>query len=120
MSNKGNAGRGRKKGVPNKDTQYLIDLCAKNKMDPALILIHIANGDWKALGYDSPTIVKPGFGGVEIDSLVIEIDHRLDAAKKLMEFIYPKRKSVEIKADENNKGFVLAYNPQAMKNEPST
>lgn len=105
-----------RKGIPNKDIGYIIDLCEKLKCDPVEILCHVANGDWKALGYKSPMVEKVGLGGKIIDEDRIQLDHRIDSAKKLMDFIYPKRKSIEIKDENgNDKGFVLAYNPANLK-----
>jgi hypothetical protein len=116
---KNSAGRkgGRQKGTPNKDTTYLVELCEKLNCDPAEILILIAKGDWQSLGYETPMIEKFGVGGVKIIEHVIQLDHRVDAAKTLMGFIYPKRKSVEIKDDTSSgiKPIVLAYSEEALK-----
>lgn len=107
---------GRQKGTPNKDTTYLMGLLDKNKFDPVEFLIKVANNDWKALGYDQPTYTKQGYQGIEYEENVITMDHRIDAAKSLVGYIYPKRKSVEITSVDANAGVIMmSYNPQALK-----
>jgi hypothetical protein len=110
-----------RKGIPNKDVSFIIETCERLKCDPVEILCYVANGDWKSLGYKGPTQQQVGMGGVKVEVPVIQLDHRIDSAKKLMDFIYPKRKAIEITDPSgNDKGFVLAYNPATLKssNEP--
>jgi hypothetical protein len=107
---------GREKGTPNKDTQHIMDLCRKLDCDPVEIMVHIAKGDWKALGYDTGEIQKVSFGVPTYEDR-IQLSDRLDASKTLMGFIYPKRKAIEIKDDSGNtvKPIVLAYNQEALE-----
>lgn len=105
-----------RKGIPNKDVSFIIETCERLKCDPVEILCFVANGDWKALGYKGPTQQQVGMGGVKVEVPVIQLDHRIDSAKKLMDFIYPKRKAIELTdANSESKGFVLAYNPADLK-----
>lgn len=55
-------------------------------------------GDWEALGYDGPTreIVTPNGRIIDVD--VIEPETRLHAAGKAADFLYPKRKAIELSA----------------------
>lgn len=108
---------GRQPGTPNKDTQHIVELCKRLKCDPVKILVLVANNDWKALGYESATIERMGFQGMPILEPIIELDHRIDAAKTLVNFIYPKRKAIEIKDDSGNtiKPIVLAYSAEGLK-----
>lgn len=89
---------GRVKGTPNKDTVNLEIIAAKCGKSPFEILCLIANADWKALGYDSPqTIVQTKQGGrVMIDR--INIVDRREAASEAAQYMYSKRKAVEVNA----------------------
>lgn len=91
---------GRKAGTVNKRTQEAIDLAKKLKVDPLEILLLITKGDWKALGYDSPTITKVTSEGFTVEVERIELDHRIKSAKEACNYIYPKRKSIEIKDED--------------------
>lgn len=82
-------------GTPNKDTQSLIDLAHKKGINPFEILLNIANGDWKALGYkEDKTVVQTKTGLSYVER--ITMDHRMAAAAHASQYLYPKRKSVEI------------------------
>ena len=52
---KGHKTGGRKKGTPNRDTQYLIDKCNEMNHNPVEFYVHIVKGDWEAVGLDSKT-----------------------------------------------------------------
>lgn len=112
---------GRAKGTPNKDTQHIVDVCAKHNFDPVEVLVFIAMNDWQSLGYDSPEQEKLGSGGIKIFEDRIKVESRADAAKTLMNFIYPKRKSVEFKDELSSsiKPIVLAYSEESLKKAAS-
>ena len=110
---------GRKKGVPNKNTQLIFDLCQKNKFCPIETLILVGKGDWKSLGYESPEVEKMGLGGVKIFEDRIQLDHRIDACKKLIDYMYPKRKAIELTGDDEHKPIVLSYNVTDIKKAAS-
>jgi hypothetical protein len=79
-------GSGRKKGTPNKRTGEAREVFVKHKIDPLEVLALMAKGDWKALGYKE---------GEEPDQkLALEL--RFYAAKEGAQYLYPKRKAVEI------------------------
>lgn len=107
---------GSRKGIPNKDTTYLMELLSKHNFDPAELLILVAKGDYKALGYDRPTYTKQGYQGIEMEEYHITMDHRIDASKTLTAHVYPKRKAVEITNTDPNSGVIMmSYNPLALK-----
>lgn len=103
-------------GTPNKDTQALIDLAHKKGINPFEILLHIANGDWKALGYKDDKAVVQTKSGVSYCER-ITMDHRMAAAAHASQYLYPKRKSVEIHAtaEESHSKLVINFGP---KEEP--
>lgn len=108
---------GRKKGTPNKSTEWIFELCQKHNFDPIETLIHIAKCDFVALGYETNTIEKfTKSGDMYLDDR-ITIDHRLNAANSLTGYMYPKRKAIEIKDTSGNeiKPIVLAYSEESLK-----
>lgn len=107
---------GRQKGTPNKSTEYIFDLCQKHDFDPIEILIYVAQADWESLGYPNPTIEKMGFQGNLVEELVISTEHRMDATKTLVSYMYPKRKAIEVKnTDPQSSTITLNYNPLTLK-----
>lgn len=102
-------GSGRKAGTPNKDTKTLMERCEALKVDPFEILAMTAKGDWKGLGF-KPTLEHiTGPGGQPLTrekEPVIELDLRVQAAKEMCQYLYPKRKAIELTADEDS-GFKI-------------
>lgn len=96
---------GRAKGTPNKSTQSLMEKCERLGCDPFEILLRFAMGDWKGLGYEAQQALKQVTeGGEHIYEDVIPPELRQKSAKEASEYLYPKRKAVEISGDED-KGF---------------
>lgn len=106
---------GRKAGVPNKKTEHFFEMCDKYGFDPVEFNINVAMNNWKALGYPNRTYqVSTGDGVIEVD--FIELKDRVNANNKLLDFMYPKRKAIEVTNDTGEqKGFILAYNPNDLK-----
>lgn len=68
-------GAGRKKGTPNRRTEALMDKCERLNIDPFEGLLRLTD-------HNDPTIA-------------------LSAYKEVCQYIYPKRKALEITADVN-------------------
>lgn len=85
---------GRKKGVPNKLTKELQDLTERLGVDPFEVLLMIAAGDWKGLGYPKGIAIGP-FG---IRYPTIDPSVRAKAASEACGYLFPKRKSIELSA----------------------
>lgn len=64
-------------------------------LDPFKVLLHIMNGDWKAIGLKSATVTRYTAKGEPYDEEAIQLDHRLSAAKEATKYIYPQQKSIE-------------------------
>ncbi len=93
-------GAGRKKGGLNKDRIPLIDKCAELGCDPFEVLIRFAAGDWRGLGYQAGQKIKTIMSNGEIlYEDVISPDLRGMCAKEACQYIYPKRKALEIDAN---------------------
>ncbi len=74
---------GRKAGTPNKKTQSLEDKAREMEVDPFEILLRVAKGDWRGLGYKEN---------------VISLETRLKAASEACTYLFPKRKAIQITA----------------------
>lgn len=107
---------GRQKGTPNKTTEHIFDVCERMKFDPIINLVHIATNNWEALGYTSEHIERLGFGGQVAYEDRISIKDRSNASEKLVDYMYPKRKAIEVKTDATKDTTInLNYNPAALK-----
>lgn len=89
-------GSGRKKGTPNKDSLPLLQKAKQLNVDPFEILLLFANGDWKGLGYAYPTATRVGKNGETYEVDIITPEHRLKAAAESSQYLYPKRKAIQI------------------------
>lgn len=94
----GNKTGGRKKGTPNKNTQELIDLADQLGVNPFAILLHFASGNYEALGMPKQVVKSAGMGRTYIEDSILP-EMRLDAAYKCAQFLYPKRKALEVKKE---------------------
>lgn len=86
---------GRKPGTPNKKSLDVRAIAERLGCDPFEILIYMAKGDWKSLGYekkDRLTSVSQA-GDVYEDQVTPEM--RLKAASEASQYLYPKRKAIE-------------------------
>lgn len=92
---KGKKTGGRKKGTPNKDSLNAETIAEKLGVDPFKILLHFANGNWKALGYKEQTVTKFAKGGEPYKEDVISPELRGNCSARACEFILPKRKAIE-------------------------
>ena len=96
-----NKGKGRPKGSQNKITKTAREIADRMGVCPMEILLHFANKDWKALGYESPTLLKiTADGAHEVDRISAEL--RASCAKEAAKYIYPTQKAVEITTDDNS------------------
>lgn len=100
-----NPNAGRKKGTPNKDTRTLQEKAAALGCDPFEVLIYFAKGDWEALGYkNSERVVSTSENGVTT-APVISAELRQKSAKDACEYLYPKRKAVEVSGPDGGDPF---------------
>lgn len=103
---KGQKTGGRTKGTPNKERHNALALVDELGVDPIRVMLLIAKGDWKALGYEAPVSIKIGKNGESYSEEVISLTHRLTACADVAPYLYPKLKSIEHKmSDEEGSGF---------------
>lgn len=92
---------GRTKGTPNKRSQHVEEIASRFKLDPFELLMMVVSGDWKGLGYDSPSTTSYSPAGIEFEELNITLDHRIQAAKEASKYLYSQKKAVEISSAED-------------------
>jgi hypothetical protein len=98
---------GRTKGSLNKRTFQLKEHIKSLGCDPLEVLVYFAKGDWKALGYESPTVTKVTQDGTLVQVERITTDNRIAAAKEAAQYIYAKLRSIEVSdPDGNPVGFI--------------
>lgn len=87
---------GRRIGTPNKVTTDLHALADKLHINPFEILLRFAGNDWQGLGYDSATKTILSKSGELIEVDTIDTAERIVAAKAACDYLFPKRKAVEV------------------------
>jgi hypothetical protein len=100
---------GRAKGVPNRKTQDLLDKAREMGVDPFEVLLMFAAGDWKSLGYDQDKYITETDRGT-IVKWTIEPSVRAKCASDACQYIYPKRKAIELSKDPNSQEQVIMVN----------
>lgn len=91
---------GRTRGTPNRKTQNLFDKAHELNVNPFEILLLFAKGDWKSLGYDDGQRLKMVTeGGQHVYEDVITAELRATSAKEACQYLYPKRRAIEVSAD---------------------
>lgn len=113
---------GRKKGTPNKRTLELAERAKRLDVDPFEILLLFAKGAWKKLGYKTETRTCFTQAGIEFEEDIIKPEHRIKAAAEAAQYLFPKRKAVEITGKEGGPVEVADSRPalQALLADPTT
>lgn len=108
----GSKSGGRKKGTPNKETVDARAIAERLGVDPFEVLLLFAIGDWKALGYDKANRLVSSNQYANIYEDTIPPALRKAAASDASQYLYPKRKAVELKdSDGNNLPIVMLTLP---------
>lgn len=94
---------GRKAGVPNRRTLQVEEIASRFSIDPFEVLMMVAAGDWKGMGYESPTRTSFAASGIEFEEPVIKISDRVSAAKEASKYLYSQRQAVTIDANKIHK-----------------
>jgi hypothetical protein len=106
---------GRTKGTLNKVTQDILDRAAEMGVDPFQILLYYCARNWKALGYSSETITKVLKDGGTIEVERIPPERQLEAVKEACQYMYPKRKAIELSNKEGSEGFKIIFEDYGKK-----
>lgn len=92
---------GRQKGTPNKRNFKVEEIAAKFSIDPFEVLMMVAAGDWKALGYEGPTRTSFAASGIEFEEPWIKLSDRVQAAKEAAKYLYSQKQSVALSTAED-------------------
>lgn len=122
---------GRPKGSVNRRTLEAIETAERLECDPFEVLLLFAKGDWKALGYDNECYFSENAEGATKLGYTIPPELRARCAEKAVEYLLPKRKSVEHVKENMLDGMSPEQKLEAMKqavlmlegqlkNEPTT
>lgn len=105
MSNRGAAPGerrgGRQKGTPNKKTQAIEAMLEHYGCEPLEVLAMVANGEPLKARIGVGELSKKAPGKEDGDDDFVEgdviptLDQRINAAKELCNYVYPKRKAIE-------------------------
>jgi hypothetical protein len=97
-------GSGRKPGTLNKKTEDLQSLAEEMGVHPFKILLQFASGNWKDLGYEDEYDLKYTQQGEPYKVRVIQPETRVKAASEAAQYLYAKRKQIEIIPEDNGGG----------------
>jgi hypothetical protein len=112
MGMKGLKTGGRKKG--SKNILFKAELIAqKYNMDPFEVLMQIACGDWKALGFDAKTKTAWLASGIEFEEDAVKLGDRLQAAKEACKYLHSTKQAVEMSTGEE--GFIVTIRDYTKK-----
>lgn len=101
---------GRQKGVLNKRNQFVEDIAARFKLDPFEVLMMVASGDWKGLGFEHQNKVIIGEkAGIEfsIEEPNIKLADRVQAAKEAAKYLYSQKQAVALSTGESGIKIVI-------------
>jgi hypothetical protein len=91
---------GRPKGSPNARTQDLYAIAERLEVNPFEVLLHFAKRDYEALGMDEFKETTKKDGSVVLEPS-ISPETQMNAAGKACEYLYPKRRSIDHKFDDD-------------------
>jgi hypothetical protein len=91
---------GRPKGSQNKRTLEIQEIANRVGVNPLEILLKIAAGDWKGLGYVNEVYIKETAEGEQTMGYTITPEMRLNAAKEASQYLYSKKRPEEPVEDE--------------------
>lgn len=89
----------RTKGAWNKHTFQVEELAQKYSKEPFEILLMIAHGDWKGLGYEKPTRTSFTAAGIEFEEDIIQVKDRVSAASKACGYLYTAKHVIKLSND---------------------
>lgn len=106
MARNPNDGRGRvggrSKGTPNKKTINAQAIADRLGIDPFEVLLLLATGDWKALGYKKRERLTSANEWASIYEDSIPVGVRASCAAQACNYLYPRRKAIDLKLDQDN------------------
>lgn len=112
---KGIKSGGRIKGTPNKDSAPVTAVAARLGIDPFEVLLRFAMGDWKNLGYETEQYISSANENGTFYKWTIDPAVRMKAAAEASQYLYPKKKALELSADSENAGIKIIIEDYSKK-----
>jgi len=106
---------GRPKGAKNKRNYIVERIAAKFELDPFEVLMMIAVGDWKGLGFEAKTRTTFTPQGIEVEEEVIPIAQRCIAAKEATKYLYTPKTKVELSTPDGASPFRIIVEDYSSK-----
>lgn len=91
----------RPKGSLNRRTRLVEEIAKQFDLDPFEVLMMVAAGDWKGLGYDSQMRTSFAASGIEFEEQWIKLSDRVTAAKEAAKYLYAAKQSVAISTGDS-------------------
>lgn len=104
---------GRLKGSKNKHSFQVEEIAQKFDVEPFEVLMMIAVGDWKGLGFDSPNKTSFTSAGIEYEEPHIKLSDRVQAAKEACKYLYSQKQSVAVSTGDQGFKVVVEDYTQA-------
>ena len=102
---------GRPKGAKNRRTMKVEEIADKyitrDDQDPFAVLLMVAAGDWKALGFDMKDKISYTNSGIEFEEMNIKLSDRISAAKEAAKYLYAQKQSIEHSTGESGVKIIL-------------
>lgn len=99
---KGKKTGGRVKGSVNIRTFVAEEIAAKFEIDPLEVLMMVATGDWKGLGFDAPSKISYTSAGIEFEEPNIKLSDRVQASKEAAKYLYSAKQAVAISGPDES------------------
>lgn len=91
----------RTKGSKNKKTFEVEEIAARFDLNPFEVLMMVAAGDWKGLGFDSKTQTVYTAQGIEMEVENIRLSDRVAAAKEAARYLFSTKQPVDPKTGDS-------------------
>lgn len=91
----------RPKGAKNKRNLEVEEIALRFDMNPFEVLMMIAAGDWKGLGFEEKTHTTFTPQGIEIEEQNISVGERGKAAAACCKYLYSAKQSVEVSTGQS-------------------
>jgi hypothetical protein len=94
----------RPKGSKNKHSFQVEEIAHRFQMEPFEFAMHVMNGNWKELGYDSQykTILTDGGEQAVVDENVIKLENRIKCAEFASKYLYSPKQAVDPKTGDTS------------------
>lgn len=87
---------GRPKGSKNKHTFQVEEIANKYDVEVFEVLLWVAMGDYKALGYEEKTKTTYTQNGIEVEEENVPLKERVAAAKECARYLYSAKQSIAL------------------------